>query len=113
VREEDADALRIDINLQIPHASSGPTTVNQLIEHFLLKEMPQDDHERIIFDQSRIRVLPDQLDLSEVGKHRIGDRGRRSRKLVGDHSAGGRNESENKKHHERRLQSRSAPRVAG
>ncbi len=41
-----ADALRIDINIQTPHAGSGPTTVDQLIEHFQLKEMPQDDHER-------------------------------------------------------------------
>ena len=41
-----ADALRIDINLQTPQTRSGPATVEQLIEHFRLKEMPEDDHER-------------------------------------------------------------------
>jgi hypothetical protein len=64
-----ADALRIDISLQTPHASSGPTTVNQLIEHFRLKEMPQDDHERRSYStKAAYRVLPDQLNLSEVGQ---------------------------------------------
>jgi hypothetical protein len=74
VREEDADALRIDINLQTPHASSGPTTVNQLIEHFLLKKMPQDDRERRSYStKATYECYLTNWISPKWGKHRIGE----------------------------------------
>ena len=69
-----ADALRIDINIQTPHASSGPTTVDQLIEHFRLKEMPQDDHERRSYSTKAVYecYLTNWIS-PRWGKHRISE----------------------------------------
>ena len=69
-----ADALRIDINIQTPHASSGPTTVDQLIEHFRLKEMPRDDHERRSYStKAAYECYLTNWISPKWGKHRIGE----------------------------------------
>jgi integrase len=69
-----ADALRIDINLQTPQASSGPTTVDQLIEHFRLKEMPRDDHERRSYStKAAYECYLTNWISPKWGKHRIGE----------------------------------------
>jgi len=69
-----ADALRIDINLQTPQASSGPATVDQLIEHFRLKEMPQDNHERRSYStKAAYECYLTNWISPKWGKHRIGE----------------------------------------
>jgi integrase len=66
--------LRIDINLQTPHASSGPTTVDQLIEHFRLKEMPKDDPERRSYSsKAAYECYLTNWISPKWGKHRIGE----------------------------------------
>ena len=41
-----AQALRIDANQQTPQAESGPSTVAELIAHYRLKELAEDDQGR-------------------------------------------------------------------
>lgn len=40
------EALRIDINKETPHAALSPMTVEQLVAHYLAKELPEDNSKK-------------------------------------------------------------------
>ena len=64
-----AQALRIDANQQTPHAEGGPKTIAELVAHYRLKELVGENQgTQGVLDASRIRMLPEGLDSSSLGR---------------------------------------------
>lgn len=109
-----ADALRVHVNREAPRSLLQPLRCEQLIAHYVDKELSADNHKRAYSTKAAYKCYLDNWIVPRWGSYRVSDvKTVAVEEWLGNLSLAAGTKAKLRKHHERRFQSCDPLRVVG